>query len=68
MHMETIERLSTKTADDLTHSRSLDFARLIGLQAKFAGMPDPGVYALRNFAAEFPRAIHADLLAKPRWG
>jgi HK97 family phage major capsid protein len=58
------ERLSTKTADDLTNARSLDFARLIGLQAKFASVPDPRWYALRNFASEFPRSLHVDLVQK----
>ena len=46
--METTE-FDRITADQLTHIRSLDFARLIGLQAKFAGNPDPHWYALRNF-------------------
>jgi HK97 family phage major capsid protein len=58
------ERLSTKTEFDLMNARSLDFARLVGLQAKFAGQPDPGWYALRNFATEFPRSLHLDLVQK----
>jgi HK97 family phage major capsid protein len=61
--MDTFE-FDRMTADQLTHARSLDFARLVGLQAKFAGLPHPGVYALRNFSTEFPRALHVDLVQK----
>jgi hypothetical protein len=59
-----LDLLSTKTAADLTHIRSLDFARLIGLQTKFSDLPDPRWYALRNFAPAFPRSLHLDLIEK----
>ena len=39
-------------------------ARLVGLQAKYLGRPDPGWYALRNFANTFPRSVHVDLVEK----
>ena len=62
--MDTTDFLSTKTAADLDHIRSLDLARVIGLQAKFADRPNPLWYALRNHATEFPRSLHLDLIAK----
>jgi HK97 family phage major capsid protein len=52
------------TADQLTLARATDFARLTGLQAQFADLPDPGWYALRNFAPTFPKSLHADMLQK----
>ncbi len=60
------EHLSSKTQFDLTNAKSLDFARLVGLQARFAHLPDPHWYALRNFRTEFPRSLHLDLIQKPR--
>jgi HK97 family phage major capsid protein len=58
------ERLGTFTADQWMLTKANDFAGLVGLQAKFAGNPDPGWYALRNFAHEFPRSHHADFVTK----
>jgi HK97 family phage major capsid protein len=58
------DSLSSFTASQLMHARALDFARLIGLQAKFADLPNPAWYALRNFETQFPQSTHRDLVTK----
>jgi hypothetical protein len=58
------ERLSEKTAADLTKTRANDFVRAIALQAKFAGDPNAHHLALRNFAVHYPRSLNASLFEK----
>jgi HK97 family phage major capsid protein len=61
---QTIDRLSTYTASQLTLARANDLVRLVGLQSKWAGDPNAHVIALRNFPVRYPRSVNADVFTK----
>ena len=62
--MEIIDRLSDKTAADLTRTRADDFVRAVALQAKFVGDPNAFHIAVRNFPLHYPRSLNVSLFEK----
>ena len=58
------ERLSNKTATDLTRIQANDFVRLVAVQARFADDPNQHHLALRNFSTHHPNSLNARLFEK----